>query len=307
MRKAAIFLGVAILAPMLGSAAVLFQTNFDDATGLSVLGTADTAVDFGWDYSAVGVPQNPNSGDTTALRLAANISAGAANEVAVVTSGQNFSGPYQVTFDFWVNANGPFPAGGTGSTEFGGGVVGHDGATAGRNGGSLIISGEGGSSRDWRLYNDATELFIADGVYSVSSNNAFSGDDPPQNEIELVFPGNAPPAAQGALDPEQNGVVQDGSGGFAWHTMTITVPKTGEIQYKVDGLEIGVLNAGAGPAVTTVGEAGVVYADIFSSVSDDPNYSFGLFDNLVVTDVPEPATMVLLGLGGLTAVLRRRR
>ena len=86
MRKAKILMGAAalVLVPALASA-VVFSTNFDDATGLIVLGTADSSADFNWDYSTVGVPQNPNSADTTALRLAANVSAAAANEIAVVT------------------------------------------------------------------------------------------------------------------------------------------------------------------------------------------------------------------------------
>ena len=43
-------------------------------------------------------------------------------------------GPYTVQFDFWINANGPFPAGGRGSTEYVGGAVGFDPAGAPQNG-----------------------------------------------------------------------------------------------------------------------------------------------------------------------------
>ncbi len=300
LRRSAWILVVAF-APALATGAVLFQTNFDNATGLSVLGTADTAATFAYDYSAVGVPANPNDpGNTTALKLEANMSAGAANEIAVVTSGLSLTAPYQVTFDFWINANGPFPGGGSGSTEFGGGVVGHDGVTAGRNGASLMITGEGGSSYDWRLYKDTGLQYIASGQYDVASNNNWDTD------LSTWFPAQSPPAAQAALYPNQTGQTNPGCGGFAWHTMTITVAG-GLANFKVDGHSIGSIDPSIGNPVSISGEAGVIYADIYSSVSDNAAVSFGLFDNLVITDVPEPGTFILLGLGAVAALRRRRR
>ncbi len=55
------------------------------------------------------------------------------------------------------------------------------------------------------------------------------------------------------------------------------------------------------------GGVGVIYADLFSSVSDNPELSFGLFDNFVVTQVPEPGGVLLLLLGSLSLLGFRRQ
>ena len=51
--------------------------------------------------------------------------------------------------------------------------------------------------------------------------------------------------------------------------------------------------------------------DITTGSSTDPNADellFGLFDNVVVTDVvPEPSALSLVAVGGLAALRRRRR
>ena len=49
------------------------------------------------------------------------------------------------------------------------------------------------------------------------------------------------------------------------------------------------------------------YFDINATSTTDPNrLNFVVFDNVTVTPVPEPATLVALGLGA-AALLRRRR
>ena len=64
-------------------------------------------------------------------------------------------------------------------------------------------------------------------------------------------------------------------------------------------------NSNGGDVVSMAGEAALVYSDIFSSVSDAPQFSFGVFDNLVIT-VPEPSSVALLSLGGLAMLCRRK-
>lgn len=131
---------------------ILFTSTLDTPVGWTTVqeATPSSLATYGYDYSSVGIPASPNGGGTTlGLRLAAN----ANGTVQAITAATllSFTGQYRVTFDFWGNSVGPFPGGGTGSTEFLGGGVGFSG-TAPRAGASLLMSGEGGSSSvDWRL------------------------------------------------------------------------------------------------------------------------------------------------------------
>ena len=282
--------------------AELFSSDLDSSAGFTVLGTADTASAFGYDYSADGIPSAPNGTGTTGLRLDANITTGASHQIAAVTN-MTFNAPvYTVTVDAWLNANGPFPGGGGGSTEFGGMGVGHDGVTAGLNGGSFIFTGEGGSSRDYRMYKDATEQFVASTQYATATNN---GSDP---AYATAFPGLSAPAIQ-----SQSGTTGNGAGGFQWMTITAIVDTVnGTVNYSIssddsgNSVVVGTLDSNIGNSFATTGSASIIYADLFSSVSDNAALSFGVYDNFSVTDVPEPGSLALLGLGGL-ALLRRRR
>lgn len=286
-------------------AQVIFSDPMESGDAWTVNATTDTQHEFGWDYSALGLPSAPNSGDgsTLGLVMTANMTEGAANELNAVVTDLNMSGQYTVKFDFWINANGPFPGGGSGSTEFIGGGVGMNGGDAGRDGASLIATGEGGSSRDWRLYKDKNEQFIESGQYNpaLSSNNA---SDP---LLSSTFPGHEAPALQQAGFPQQTGAVQDGSAGMAWREMAIVVDSdAGTARFSVDGLWIGTVDANVGDAVETSGGVGVIYADLFSSISDNPDLSGGVVDNFVVM-VPEPTSGALALMGGLGMLLMSRR
>ncbi len=279
----------------------IFQSDMDSGAAWTVNATADTAYQFGYDYSAMGIPASPNGGgSTTGLLMKANLVEPASVDFVVATpTGLSMSGQYTVEFDMWINANGPFPGGGTGSTEFLGGGVGYDGTSAERVGGMLLASGEGGSSRDYRMYKNAGEQFVASGQYDVDTNNN-SGVD-----LSAFFPSQSPPLFQQNNYAQQTGSTAAGAGGFAWHRMVITVDSNaGTANFAIDGLSIGTLDANIGSAFDTTGNVQVMYTDLFSGVSDNAELSFGIVDNFLVT--PEPATMVLLAMGGV-AVLRRRR
>jgi hypothetical protein len=298
---------VAAFTASTASAAVIFSSDLSTSAGFVVAGTADGAATFGYDYSADGIPAAPNGADTVGLKLEANLTAGAADEIAAVTSGLGLTGQYQVQVDIWTN----YKIGGTGSTEFGGAGVGHDGVTAGRNGASLMVTGDGGSSRDYRLFKDAGEQWIASGQYdaALASNN---GADP---VIAAAFPAVAPPASQG-----QVGVSADGNGAFQWMTLVIDVDTNaigsgistdaGIATFTLTSAASGntqtigtIDNSNGGTVVNMGGDAALIYGDLFSSLCLDPSHTFGVYDNVIVT--PEPASLALMGLGGLM-MLRRR-
>jgi MYXO-CTERM domain-containing protein len=282
-----------------------FTSDMDTNAGWTVFSDPDTAHTFGFDYSALNIPPSPNGGGSTlGLKMEANIATASTGDAVMATpTGFSASGDYTVQFDFWINANGPFPGGGGGSTEHLGGGVGYNPASGSetvRTGALLILDGEGGSARDYRMYKNNGEQFVGSGQYDIATNN--------NTDTDLVtwFPAvDVGALGQGGVN--QTGTTQAGSGGFAWHTMLITVDGTAEtVNFQIDGNSIGTLvcDGSVGATCDTSGGVQVMYQDLFSSVSDNATYSFGLIDNFSVT--PEPTGLALMGLGGL-ALLRRRR
>lgn len=300
-------------------AVTVFSSDFDTGTSMTVIGDADTDHMFGYDYSADGIPEAPNNvggSATTGLKLEANIvTPTGAEEIGVVTTGLTLSGKYSVQADIWINANGPFPGGGSGSTEFAGLAVGHDGVSSGRSGASFIYNGDANAgSRDYRLYKDDGEQFPSSGQYATGTQDA---DVPP---FSTAFPGLSAPASQG----QGNSVTKDGAGAFQWMTLLVEVDTEGVASGITSDLGtatftlssaasgnsvvIGTIDNGNGGTVVNMsGNPGVIFYDLFSSVSGNPQFSFGIFDNLVVTQVPEPSTLVLLGMSSLALCGVRRR
>jgi len=292
---------------------LLFGDNFDsDSSGNWAVhkSTDDTAVTFGYDYSADGIPAAPNSdGTTIGIKFEVNIAAPTVAEaVSISPAGGNFTGDYQVKFDMWINANGPFPGGGGGSTEFFTAGVGTTGdhlqwAADTADGAWFGVTGEGGSgnSGDFRAHIGGTRQAAESGAYAAgttadsrNNNNAHYAD---------AFPGQSPPAAQAAAFPDkQTGAVANGAVGFAWRQVTIT--KIGDsVTWAIDGVTIATLEQSLG-AFTTEGNIFVGYYDAFSSVSDNAATSFGLVDNIRVveiqTTVPPTLSIVNNGDGSVT-------
>ena len=86
---------------------ILNSENFSaDATAAWTLngGPADESANFYYDYSAVGIPEAPNSaaGSTArrGMKLQANITAGVFGGMSVSPTGKAFTGDYKVSFDW---------------------------------------------------------------------------------------------------------------------------------------------------------------------------------------------------------------
>jgi len=305
---------VGALMPGTLPAQTLFSDNFNSNTAANwdIRSTsADTAVTFAFDYSALGIPSAPNSGGSTlGLKLEANIADPAAAEaISLSPLGGSFSGDFSVRYDLWINYNGPLSPGGTGSTQFptsgvgtSGGQVQWGGTGSAADGVWFAVSGDGGAAQDFRAYVATAQQADASGVYAAGVT--LSPRDNGNPYYATTFPGGlSAPAAQIASYPQQTNTTAVGTIGFAWRDVEIT--RVGDvITWSIDGLLIAtVTNALAADNIF------LGYWDPFTSVSTGPDVQFGLVDNLRIEVVPEPSTMVLglLGLAGFWAVGRRSR
>lgn len=307
------------------SAATLFSDSFDTSASaanyvaVSTDATSSFAT-FGYDYSVMGIPSSPNSGGSTlGVKLDANSAAPNAAEGLTLHTLLSFSGDYSVKFDGWLNVNGPFPDGGSGSTNYLSAGVGGDGtsnnfvANTGV-GGWTAVNGENGSGIDYRLYKDASLQGVATAQYAAgTATNARNGLNGYYDQLGSVDISNFPVQGVNNGGPaQQNGTSFAGSFGMDWHEVELIVDADGgtggaaSMKWIIDGLLIGTLDAGANGAFASNGRVTLGYSDPTSNGSDNPPLSFALVDNLVVTAIPEPGTCALLGLAVLGLLTSRR-
>jgi hypothetical protein len=295
-------------------AASLYTQNFEvDPTASWTVNTgpSDSSADFFFDYSTVGIPVAPSGSGTHGLKLQANLFNGIFSGFSVSPNGQNFTGDYKVTFDWWANFNGPFPGGGSGSTNLSTFGIGTAGASAQWPGGVqdsvwFAATGDGGSSSDWRAYSTAAPTSYISGspVYSALTTNH-------SDLYYASFGGKEAPAAQLALYPQQTGTTAAGTAGMAWHQVGID-KSGGFVTWTVDGLQIAQIDLNT--VTLKGGNIFFGHSDTNATSSTDPNdvnLLFTLIDNInvnaKVTAAPEPATMLLLGLGlvGIAGIRRK--
>ncbi len=298
--------------------------------------SSDNTATFAYDYSADGIPEAPNSlgsdTGTSGVKLESNntdFSDAQGEFFTLYPVGKNYTGNYTLQFDAWQNysTSDREDAGGAGTTEFLGGGIGYDDTSANVGAGHQLIStNEGGSGSDYRGF--AGGHFVSGADMACHSRNATGC-----GAYQVLFPAGSgvPPAVQGqsTVDPAEN-QNRSGSSAFQWFTHTISV--SGNIVHhqmtNKDGLTHGILRydintidpptpgddtvdppiaADPGSITGTDGNISIFYADFFSSITAHGSQTFGLVDNVVVA-VPEPASMLMFGLGSLgLAMVRRRR
>ncbi|HRX87655.1 MAG TPA: glycosyl hydrolase family 18 protein, partial [Phycisphaerae bacterium] len=162
---------------------VIFADNFDDggaAGRWNVFGSsADHTVDFNYDYSADGIPPAPNSAGTTrGVKLTVNSTdANPSTEVVnIYPKGVYGTVDFDLKFDAWLNYNGG-AGGATGSTKHMIMGVGHAGGqevwtgNPTSDGKWFAVTGEGGSTVDYRAHSGPNTYTLAHGVYLAGSTD----------------------------------------------------------------------------------------------------------------------------------------
>jgi hypothetical protein len=311
-------LAAALYVPTVSLGATFYSNDFETDTTANWTvnkgpATTDEAHDFIFDYSTVGIPAAPNSGaGTHGMKLQANQSSGVFGGMSVSPTGLSLTAPYRVRFDWWANFNGPFPVGGSGSTQLSTFGVGTSGTTPQWPGAVqdsiwFGATGDGNSSSDWRAYSPTapTSYLAASGVYAAGTGTSPDARNQ-SHPYYAAFGGNAAPAAQVLLYPQQTGTTLVGSSSMEWHDVLI----------ENDGVNVTWTVGGTLIATVPVGDDTVAagnniffgHSDTNATSSTDPNDGallFTLIDNVRV--VPEPASLAMCLMGAVAMLLRRRR
>lgn len=291
---ATLLLGVAST----GAFAQIITDDFEvDTSGdyTVVQNAADGTTTFNYDYSVNGIPTAPNStgGSTNGLRFTANDTAGVEMAITAFHNTAVNVPEFRLTVDVWMNIDANVT---NGSTEHGHVGVAGDGSTVNSlfnpitgSGHFLAFTGEGGSSSDFR--------------HRLQSGLTNSGDASYLNDLNTT---NATGDTYQNIFSNANGYAFAGSPGNNWATLEIEV-LGGEITYLFNGTPIISTSAtGDGFSDADGNLVSLGYGDLFSSVAAPFQGQFVIYDNLTVEVIPEPASLALLGLGGLM-MLRRRR
>ena len=282
----------------------LFADSFDSTgSGMNWAvnpSSGDTFAEFGYDYSADGIPEAPSSrGGFSArrgLKFRANETAAALAGISASPTNIDFGSSYRLLFDMWLNYSGPLnSATVTGSTQAGTAGVGTTGAEPMWPGGTATdgiwfsATGDGGSaaaSGDYNGYVTMTLAFDATGYYSAGTTG---GPRDNLNAYYAPWSGVNAPSAQLALRPSQTGTTPVGSFGMAWQKCAV-IKRGNIITWDVAGRRIATIDASTFSLSTNVF---VGYHDPFVSVTTNAAVQFGLFDNVRVETLGRPKIVSL--------------
>ena len=264
--------------------------------------SADTLATFGYNYAADGIPLAPNTTDGTrlGLKLGANRANGVAAALSLSPTGRSFTGDHRLRFDAWLNVNGPFPAGGAGSTEFitaGIGTAGNRvqwiGTGSLADGHWFAFNGDGGvtdtttSLGDYAAFTGDAIRAVGTGVYAAGTDAAAKGNGHPYL-VEAVPGQTQAPTIQRNAHAQQTGNLRAGAAGFDWHE--VIVARTGNtVEWFLDGVRLARITN----APVTAGNVFVGYWDPYASLTDNAAVSFGLIDNARV-EIPAVAPLLTL-------------
>jgi hypothetical protein len=256
--------------------------------------TTDTRVTFNYDYSMMGIAAAPHTtgGTTRGLRLEANMTAGVVATLSLSPVNQSFAGDYRLRFDLWMNANGPFPGGGTGSTQHHTAGVGTAGDHVQWNGTGTTadgywFAGDGDgqasdtstTSGDYFAFIGTSLQSAASGVYAAGTNSTAKGNGDAYY-VAAFATGQSAPTLQQSSYSQQTGAMAAGTLGFAWHEV-IVARRGNTVDWAIDGIRLATFSN----ATFTASNVFVGYWDSFASLSDNTNLTFGLLDNVRV-EVP---------------------
>ena len=292
----------------------VFSDSFDSNTATNWIvneSSGDTAVAFSFDYSALGIPSAPHStgGTTRGVQMQANLTLGVVAALSLSPANQNFRGDYRLHFDGWINVNGPFPAGGAGSTEFltaGVGTAGNrtewTGAGSAADGFYFSADGEGGvsaastTSGDYCAYIGTALQSTASGVYAAGTDTTVR-DNANAYYMAAIPGGLAAPASQQSGYAQQKGSLNSGTFGFAWHDVIVS-RRGSTVDWAVDGIRLATISN----ATFTASNVFVGFWDPFASLSSNNVINFGLVDNVRV-EVPAIAPTISLQPANIAAKL----
>lgn len=248
------------------SQVVAYEENFDDAGAdlrwnIGQDAGADNSADFFYDYITAGIPAAPNGGGL-GLKLESNITSGVASQIYAFPAGESFSGHYIVSFDMWMATD----TTGSGTTEFAiFGVMHTDEIVPSGNGIDYCLTGENGSARDVRVYEEGLELLASNGEggYALDVNGVMTQNINTDDGI-----------------PYMDDLVEGMAFG-KWVAVAIEVNDTDMIWTMNDSIWSSMPNV-----LAQAGNIALGYMDLFSSVADPTGSMFGLYDNVVVTQMP---------------------